>query len=60
MKFKVTLEFEVELDPASDDALIAEEGSIETAAIQLAHEHLCSGGHGERVIETKQEAERIS
>jgi hypothetical protein len=58
--YKVTLTLEVEIDASRDDALVTEEGSIETAAIQMAHEHICGGGHADHVFETDQRAELIS
>jgi hypothetical protein len=61
-RYKVTLELAVEVDPARDDAVIAEEGSIETAAIQMAESYLRSDGaaYGDRVTELVAKAEVTS
>jgi hypothetical protein len=58
-RYKVTLEFGVEVDPVSDAALIAEEGSEKTAAVQIAEEYLHSDGtmYAHRVTELSSRAD---
>jgi hypothetical protein len=59
MKYKVTLAFEVEVDPTTDDALIAQEERIETAAIQMVEEYLENGAYADRVDELQHRAVQV-
>ena len=60
MRYRVTLTLEVEIDPLTDDALIAEEGSVETAAIQMAYAQIADDEYADRVTATEQRAQRIA
>lgn len=58
-RYKVTLELAIEVDPQLDNAVIAAEGCIDTAAIQMAEEYLRSDGalYAHRVTELDSRAE---